>query len=164
MAIDRHESINWTDWRSMLQHVSKFAAYFDIETRGSRVGLVSFDEISTLDIRLDAHNNTQELQTDILSQFAGGNGRDLSVALYRMRAECFKSSKGTLMLIRKTIKENNLGVKNFNFENASIQHVPPMPLYNIYLDFQDIDLHILSISCHVISNVYTFAILYILLV
>jgi hypothetical protein len=96
VAIDRHESINASDWDLMLQHVASLVDYFDIETRGSRIGLVSFDAISTLDIQLDDHTTTVPLQDDILDEPHGGGGRDISLALFRIRAECFTPETGTL--------------------------------------------------------------------
>ena len=93
-CIDRHQSISVPEWSQMLQFISNFSIYANIESSGSRVGLVSFDEISTMDIRLDKHDNVFDLQTDILSQVHSGQGRDISVGIYRLRVDLFQKDNG----------------------------------------------------------------------
>ena len=78
----------------MLEHVALFVEYFTIDTTTNRVGLVSFDEVSSLDIPLDKHSSTIPLQQDIRSQPYGGTGRDISNAILRIRLECFTEPNG----------------------------------------------------------------------
>ena len=93
-AVDRHQSIDKTSWDHMMEFISNFIPYLDMEATGSQAGLASFDEISTLDIQLNDHNTTETLQGDIETQPYGGYGRDISVGIFRLRADLFTPEKG----------------------------------------------------------------------
>ena len=99
MAIDRHQSVTTSNWTSMLEHVALFVEYFTIDTTTNRVGLVSFDEVSSLDIPLNKHSNTTLLQQDIRSQPYGGSGRDLSNAIQRIQLDCFRGHNGEQSMV-----------------------------------------------------------------
>ena len=83
----------------MLEHLALLIGILDIETTGARFGLVSFDEISTLDIQLSDHNETAALQNDTRSQPYTGYGRDISAGLYRLRLDCFTISNGKFLML-----------------------------------------------------------------
>ena len=85
----------------MLEHVAGMIDIIASHIDGGdiRMGLVSFDEISTLDIKLDAHTSAASLKAAILSQPHSGNGRDISLGLFRMRYECFKLLNGRYNLV-----------------------------------------------------------------
>ena len=83
----------------MLNFVSYFSASMDIDTTITRVGLVSFDQIATLDIQLNDHTVLHDLQADIVGQLYGGLGRDISLGLYRMRTDCFTEPKGNCICL-----------------------------------------------------------------
>ena len=94
-AIDRHQSVDEEEWRLMLEFIAEFSNYIRMD-HDSRTGLVSFDKRSTLDIKLNEHNDVEDIQVDIMSQPHGGQGRDISQGLYTLREGLFQEHNGLL--------------------------------------------------------------------
>ena len=106
-AIDRHESIDLDEWNHMLKFCADLSSPMGMAA-GTRIGLVSFDEISTMDIKLNEHEKLDTLQADILDEPHQGQGRDISVGLYRLRLDLFQNANGkykSVVLLLATIYE-----------------------------------------------------------
>ena len=92
-AIDRY--ITADNWTQQLDFTSQLSGFLNIEDTGIKVGLVSYNDAGTLDIKLDDHNVTSALQTDILGQpHYMGLGRAIDLGLFRLRSDCFNPGNG----------------------------------------------------------------------
>jgi hypothetical protein len=92
-SIDRHQSIDLTEWQYMLAFIADLSASMKMES-GSRIGLASFDSVSTLDIKLNDHDDLEDLQEDVLAQPHSGTGRDISLGIFRLRADLHQPLNG----------------------------------------------------------------------
>ena len=97
-AIDRN--ITAENWTLELDFTSQLSGLMNIEDTRTKVGLVSYNDASTLDIKLNDHNVTSSLQTDILGQpHDMGTGRAIDSALLRLRSDCFNPGTGKYIIL-----------------------------------------------------------------
>ena len=88
-VLDRSHSVTESDWSSMLNFVARFSELLSVSHTVARVGVVTFDEVATLDIPLNASYDWWSFEWALYSLPYGGSGRALDLGLLEAREQCF---------------------------------------------------------------------------
>ena len=95
--LDGSRSIKAWNWYVMLSFVKKFERRFEFTPNRTRIGVVSFGSVATLDIKLNRYKKAKKFERKLMKIAYKDMDRNTAAGLKALRKQLFVKGNGTFV-------------------------------------------------------------------